>query len=209
MTYSTIRFEKTPGQTGQDLVMQGGTMGSAGAGVQREREERYRWDGRRFALFGTTYEKSDYLYFKIIDANAAMANQDYAGAIEIYKQALSDDTLKTWKKGQEQAERTGLRAFAAFRLYTCYLLKGDTAAANAAANDLKQTYASTGYAALAELFGKAYQSSKQLTTACGPVSDYVRKHPELLEPLNGFGYANTEFTAEDICPAGKRLDATP
>jgi hypothetical protein len=209
MTYSTIRFEQVSGRKSQDLVIKGGTLSMVNAGLQREREDRYRWDGNAYTLFSSAYDPSNYLYYKVVDADMAMNKRDYYGAIKLYKQALTDDSLKTWKEGKAKEERTGLRAFAAYRLYICYRFKGDTTSAEAVLNDLKQNYASTGYVALTELFAKTYKNQAQLASVSEQIGAYVYKHPELLEPVNGFGYANPGYTPDDFCPYNWALDGTP
>lgn len=97
MAYPTATIEDRDGDGVQELVMYGGTIGSVGAGPQRPRTEIYGWDGTAYRLSETIYDPSPYLYFKIRDANDALQRKEYAQALKLYRQALTDDTLKLWK----------------------------------------------------------------------------------------------------------------
>ena len=96
MSYATVKLIDSADKP-SELVMVGGTYGSVGAGLQRERAEVYRWDGKTYALGDTAYQPSDYLYFQMVDADRALKEGRYADALSLYRQVLTDGILKNWE----------------------------------------------------------------------------------------------------------------
>jgi hypothetical protein len=57
----------------------------------------------------------------------------------------------------------------------------------------------TPYPAAAQVFWHAYGQTGSEEAGCGQFTESARRQPALLEPLNGWGYANKEIKAEDLC----------
>ncbi len=103
---------------GEELVLEGGVYGSAGAGPQRARTEV--WGsvaGAPYTLLERTYADNDCLYFAVLDANEAflkLSNTDMTTVEQLYTKAATDPTLDVcWTHPDEEAE---LRSFSLFRL---------------------------------------------------------------------------------------------
>jgi len=159
------------------LRMYGGIVGSMGAGPQRARTEVYDWNGSLYALKETTYDESDFLYFKVLDANAAFSAGDYTRAIALYQEAIDNEDLRAWRDwdDQGQQEKDDLRAFARYRLVVVYVLVNDLANAEAVA---------------AAMDGKLYYYVNG--SSVGPLPP-VSFDSEALIPLSGAGYYNYLF----------------
>lgn len=209
MAYPDLAIKDTDGDGKQEIVLRGGVMGSVGAGLQRERAEIHAWRTDRYELVSTTYEPSPYLYFRVIDANAALAKGDYTQAIALYRQAIQDNSLLTWKQmlaedASKEAEiarqeRDGLRAFALFRLVQAQGFAEDEAGAKASLAELDQRYPASALGKAAGQYWQQFRASHDAAAACAAVQPVIEAHPEVLEPLNGYGYANQDFAAQDIC----------
>jgi|GEM_PF-389172 len=209
MAYPVLSLTDTNGDSKLEIVLKGGVIGSVGAGLQRERTEVYAWRNGQYELASTAYEPSPYLYFKIMDANEALAKGDYERAISLYHQALTDDELLAWKpmmaddKAKEaevaRKEIDGLRAFALFRLLQVQGLAGDKVAARQALADLHQRYPTSALGEAGDHYWQRFEASSDPVAACAEAQPIIEAHPEVLEPLNGYGYANPDFSAVDIC----------
>jgi len=199
LAYPDIRFEDRSGDGVQELVLYGGVIGSIGAGPQRARTEIYKWNGSAYALNETIFDPSNYLYFKIVDANAALLKGHYTEAITLYRQAIDDTRLETWLRAEERAE---LAPFARFRLVLAYALAGDVKRARAAKDELLARHASDIYAQVVKVFWDAYAPKQDVRAACQTVTRFAQSHPATTNVLSNYGYANPGFAAAEVCPVG-------
>jgi len=106
---------------GHDLLLSGGTVGSAGAGMaQRLRTDRYRWVDAAFRLVDRSYTPSPYAYHRLIDGivaetygRQADAAQAFREAAEPEREALHPDMVPPeWRERLAEA----VRRYATFRL---------------------------------------------------------------------------------------------
>jgi len=195
------RIEVREANGGRELVVHGNTYGSVGAGPQRAQTLIYRVQGGRLTLAETSYDASDLLYFKVLDANAALAAGRLDDAIGLYNQAISDGALKAsamMMNGMDAAQEIeALKSFARFRLVVAYAIRGDEVAASKA---VAQAQSAGGpFAPVAAAFWGAYSQSKSVDQGCVAVQASAEANPDLLGILNAFGYANPEFAAPDLC----------
>jgi hypothetical protein len=197
MSYAQAGFVDWDGDGVQDLVLQGGTIGSVGAGPQRERMESYKWDGRSYVLSETVYAPSNYLYFKVLDANQALLDGEYERAALLYREAIEDHTLQIWMEEQEREE---LAAFSRYRLSLSYLLMGEVGLAQDAREELLSAQPSDIYAQVANVLWDAYEQDGDLGAACERVGQFAANHPETASVLANYGYGNPTFTPEEVCP---------
>jgi hypothetical protein len=199
MPYADVKLENRDDDVALELVLHGGMIGSVGAGPQRARTEVYNWNGTYYVLSDTIHDESDFLYFKVLDANAALKAGDYTRAISLYQEAIENTDLRTWK-GPE--ERPDLVAFSRFRLALTYLLVKDEANADAMAQALQSQQPDHVYNQVTQVLLDYYTKEDTVTAACQAVTEFVYEHPEAVEVLNGFGYANPTFAPEQVCPIG-------
>jgi hypothetical protein len=199
MSYADAGFVDWDGDGVQDLVLQGGTIGSVGAGPQRERMESYKWDGSSYVLSDTVYAPSNYLYFKVLDANQALLDGEYERAVLLYREAIDDDTLQIW---MEEQEREDLAAFSRYRLALTYLLMGEVGLAQDAREELLNAQPDDIYAQVVNVLWDAYAQDGDLRAACERVGEFAATHPETASVLADYGYGNPTFTPQEVCPLG-------
>ncbi len=183
-----------------DLVLHGGIISSVGAGPQRAITEIYRWNGTAFTLAQTAVAPSNYLYFKVVDANALMLGKRYVDAIALYQEAITNPKLAAYGIPGEDVERADLHAFARFRLMVAYALLNDATHAQVARDDLLTQQPNHIYAQVAKLFWQAYLPQRRVAAGCSAVTTFARAHAEVADVLNHFGYANPAISANDVCP---------
>lgn len=184
--------------SGQEIIMHGGVIGSAGAGPQRAWTETYAsLKGAPYTLFEQAYEPSACLYHQILDANQAFDNwtkQGFDPAIDAYKAAIADKKAETC--GEIPDELATLRDFARFRLIVAYVGGGEAAKAEPIVSEIKQT----GLRGAAEVFMKSYKTTRSVLQACRDTTAYAKTTPAAWQFLADWGYANPSFKAEDLCP---------
>jgi hypothetical protein len=198
MSYVDPTFSDWDGDGVPELIMHGGTIGSVGAGPQRERTEVYKWDGVAYVLSQTVYDHSNYLYFKVLDANQALLNADYESAKALYREAIDSNYLVTW---MEESEREELSAFSRYRLSLTYLILGDVDQARSVRDELLAEQPDNIYAQVVTTLWQAYEDGASLLDACKQVGFFAAEHPETAGVLSAYGYGNPSFTPEEVCPA--------
>jgi LysM repeat protein len=207
MAYGEIELPEiaADGQ-GREIVLQGGVYGSVGAGPQRSRAEIWgSIDGAPYTLLERTYETSNCLYHKVLDANEALAQADgFDAARELYTEAVTNRLLtKCWQRTDELEE---LRSFSLFRLAVISAYAGDAAGAAENIDQLVAAYPDADFTALGRAWLEAFNATGDVVAACAAATAFAEANPATYESLSDYGYANPTFTAADLCPV---LDVAP
>lgn len=203
MAYAEVKLDEVSevGQ-GREIVLQGGEYGSVGAGPQRERTEIWgSVDGAPYTLLERIYAASNCLYFKVLDANEALAQYPELGlakARELYTEAITNRTLV--KCGQRSNELNELRSFSLFRLAVIHGYENAPALAAEVVEQLRSVFPDSPFTPLAESWFEAYEASGDAAAACAVATAYAETYPEAHQALSDYGYANPTFTAADLCP---------
>jgi hypothetical protein len=209
---SEIEFLDLDADGIQEIRIPAGTISSVGAGPQRDSVLTYDWDGTGFALTNTRNAPSDYLYFAVVDADAAYAAGDSARATFIYRKAAEDTSLKDWKEelGTGARDRDELVPYARFRLYLTQMTLLPTTDVDTAPTlvgsieALVGEYPNSLHAQAAQRFGDAYR--RQNTPAAGFAAGCVAFTSFLEERRSEFdadwdyGYANPRPEPDQLCP---------
>jgi hypothetical protein len=203
-TWTPEQFVQLPGDMsismprvsldGQEILLQGGTVASAGAGLaQRERVDRYRWAEGQFRLVDQKYAPSAFAYHRAQDGVVAEgykkwdeARTAYGEALDANREILPPDFLPPeWRARLGDA----VHAFARFRLGALLMQQGKAAEA-------KQVLEAAGgpYAGLS----KALLKAGDRKAGCEAANAWAGANPEFLQALNSpYGYATPHWT--DLC----------
>lgn len=210
MAYAAVVLEDRleEGQ-GQEIVLDGGIYGSAGAGPQRSRTETWAsLGGAPYVLVDTVYEASNCIYHAVLDANAAFMQLPDTSLLELeelYTRAATDPSLTTcWTRENEEAE---LRSFALFRLALVAAMQGLPDTAGDLVASISTIYSDTAYAGVGETWLAAYQESGSVADACAVVNDYAAQNPAAYEALADYGFANPTFGPDDVCPVVRSAES--
>lgn len=200
ISYSQTRLEDQTGDGILDVILAGGYQGSVGAGPQRGRAETYSWDGSALVLTATSYEETDFRYFKLLDANIAFEAQDYATATTLYREARDSTTLLPtgWPQDDER-ETSAAQKYAATRLVLIALLSGDVSQARTEAAALQQLFPTSDFNALVETMITTYDQTQDITQVCAAARAAI-PYASLTAPLDYMGYSNPELTPPTLCP---------
>ena len=196
METADLTFEE--GADGSRLIiLHGGSFGSAGAGPQRTRTEVYVFDGASYELRETTFDPTDVLYFRILEADALFATGNIDLAAGMYRDLVADEALV--ETGFHETERDELSAYALFRQALSILATdGNAGVALDVLAQARLDYPDAVNTGLALAFEDAPDVG--VAVACQAVREHIAANADAFQAVWEYGYANPAFDAERVCP---------
>jgi hypothetical protein len=216
------RFEDLDGDGVRELLVYfgvGSGYSECGMYPSRATTAIWRWDGEHYVLEREDPEPPKYRYQAVEDGDRLTALGFLEEAIVSYQRAVSDRNLKTgtpqyWRiadqpnycqlgplptPGAEEGPR--LEAYAMYRLMLARVALGQSEAAEAAYNALRDRFPvgqpGHPYAEMAETFWLRLQASADLAVACDIAVIFAAAHADQI--LDPFGYGSDQ-QPEDLCP---------
>lgn len=184
-----------------DLLINGGTLGSAGAGIVRPRTEIWSWDGTAVTLADTQLDPTEYRHHVLYEANDLMAAGDLDGALLLYETAINDGALRTQPFNAGEAETDdAIRQFAAFRLILIDAIRGDAERAAARLAWLQETYPDSAAALAGGRVVDSLGDGPELELICEQIEAELGALENPTGPLADMGFGNPSLTAADFCP---------
>lgn len=197
-----VRVEDTTGDGRLEIIIHGGTYGSAGAGPNRASTFTYTLSEQGYVLLSQEPDLPQLYYFFLVDANYRLVAGDYEGAIALYASSYS-----SWDAIFSDYDDDHQHAFAEFQLMLAYLLLGDEEMAARWANT--GAYPDQLYSEVKLIFWDVYQESHDWTAAAEAARKRVRLAGVSRAQLTSWvGYANTALTLDDICPCADCLQGS-
>ncbi|MEJ2149266.1 MAG: VCBS repeat-containing protein [Chloroflexota bacterium] len=187
-----------------EVVVDTGYIGSVGAGVQRTFRDVYAWDGEAYVRASREVTSSQHPIHLINDADALLVEGRYEEAITLYLRSYTDDSLdRTFSP--YMGWQTDLESYARYKTMLADVMLGDREAAQDVYDQLQADFpdelAAGGlYAAYARRFWDNYTVTLDVGAACGAVVAPITENDMSNNPVNQFGYANTFYQPEDMCP---------
>ncbi|HSM55231.1 MAG TPA: hypothetical protein VK879_03670 [Candidatus Sulfomarinibacteraceae bacterium] len=186
-----------------DLVISGGMIGSAGAGIQRPRVEVWAWDGSAISRDSQEWADTGYRFHTLYNANYDFSQEDYDLAAQKYEAAIVDPNLEDVEGFSAPASevRDNVRQFAAFRLSLLPLTRGDITESSRWRTWLQDEYPHAPLTEAAHLLYSRWEANgNDLVDACAAVTEYLDAQSNPTGPLTDMGYANPSLTADEVCP---------
>lgn len=186
-----------------DLVIHGGIVGSAGAGLQRARTEVWSWDGEAITLSDLEWDETNVRVHWLYNANYDFQEEAYDRARMRYEAVIVNAGLEDIEglAGSAQEVRDAAQQFAAFRLSLLPLMRGDITESTRWRNWLQEQYADAPISNAAQrLFTEWESNGNNLAAACSAVGQYLATTSNPTGPLTDMGYNNPSLTAETVCP---------
>jgi hypothetical protein len=201
MSYAEPEIKDATGDGLVDLVVRGGWIGSAGAGIHRGRVETWSWDGQAVTLAESAWIDANYRFHRLYDATEALAAGEVETARQLYEQVIQDESLEDteWAYSADEI-RDATRQFAAFRLVWSGLRAGDRSAAGTWLDWMQQTYPMAPLTGAAATLLVEWDRDGNLALACTAVTRLLAQAEKPTGPLADMGYANPYLAAEDVCP---------
>lgn len=199
--------ENPPGSGVYDLVVQGGEIGSVGAGAQRTTVRTWTYNGNAggWEVASDVLQPSNYRIHALQDAVAANRQGDVTRALALYQRIYWDNPpLNDYI--DPVVEKANLAGFAGYQLVAIYAGQGETEKVKSTIELLSQRFptgtAQHVYVEMAQVYLDAL-SQGEVGSACRAAQAYASEHAaQVLDPLGPqtFGYANRAFEPADVCP---------
>jgi hypothetical protein len=197
---------------------------------QRQRTISYSWNGKSFVEVSNEFTTPKYRFQSIQDADAAVIAGKYEKAIELYNEAISNDTLAWWSPErftyeqhignpvimfietpssiptEDLTEYPRLAAYAYYRIMLLHLVQQQESEAEITYNTLQEKFDSDQYGQpyveMATAFWNAYQPTYKMYNGCAAAIKYAAEHPEILTPLGSdyHGWQSHTYVPADVCP---------
>ncbi len=186
-----------------EIQFHGGIIGSAGAGLQRQRTEIYRFNeaNGRFQLAERIPDPDDHPYYLVLDAHAALSQDDPDLAYDLATNALAHIA----------AFRNDVRDFMFLDDWSVPRIAGlghlqrlmvaslnDDMSAMLIERDTIIPYNVPIYAEAAQAYIDVYEETADPVAACIEMDAVLQADPDQSDPFDWFGY-NTE-RLESYCP---------
>jgi hypothetical protein len=187
-----------------EMVVDTGYIGSVGAGVQRTFRDVYAWDGEAYVRASREVTSTQHPIHLINDADALLVQGHYEDAIALYLRSYTDDSLdRTFSP--YMGWQIDLESYARYKTVLADVMLGDQEAAQSVYDQLQADFpdelAAGGlYSAYARRFWDNYTVTLDVGAACGAVVAPITEDDMYDNPVNQFGYANTYYQPEDMCP---------
>ena len=210
--YTTYTFTDHTGDGLLDIVMHGGMYGSVGAGLQRPRTQVFAWRDGAYRLIEETPAPDEHPYFKMLDANAALANGEWDAALDLalavvdYPGIYEDDgwlTTEAWAR---------IVGYATLEAMFVYAQQDDVEAMRQVHTNLiarsynapNDPYPGAGWYAL-----EVYESTGDALAACLAAENFIAAHAEDAAFFEWYGYGTERLTVDRICPLDRVAEEGP
>ncbi len=187
-------------QTGDgvpDISVMGGTFSTVGAEPQREFAWVFSGAGGIVRQVSRVGVPSEWLVWRLLDANDAFDRQDWSAAVNLYRDVVNDPSLREFAPFANEAGE--LRALANLRTSLALSISGDSVGSQTAAQALSGgtgIVANAGGAYLASL-----ASGAGAVAACNAFNDaFAARTGEWDDFWSNYGFAVPQVLAADLCP---------
>ena len=198
--YPSFSLEERDSDEATEIVVDGGAIGSVGAGPQRTFRYIYDWNGTVYTQAEVEQTSPSHPVHVVIDADDLLLKGDLDAALAEYERSYTDESLDLFG-GEDVWPLDALEAYARYRRVLIHLLQGDLSAAQAENSTLQAEFSGTDGADLAQTLLEAYEvNGEQIEPACEAVVASIPADWQANTPLNQFGYANTYYEPSDMCP---------
>lgn len=196
----------------------------------RNKRTHYDWNGQNYIPAHYEFSTPVFRFQAVQDGDLAVGQGEFDKALKLYQDAIFSDQLKAYSpeirknlqtewfshlgEGKtvptpyppDSTEYPRLAAYAYFRITLLHILQGHESDAGTVYQTLQQKFPEGNpgfpYAEMAAAFWNEYQSSRDMTAACGMAVEYAAAHSDILIPLGSdyHGMQSHTYQPEDVCP---------
>jgi hypothetical protein len=201
-SYTELTVDDRDGDGAQELVMHGGTYGSAGAGLQRPHTLVFDWVDGAYRLVEDIPDPSDHPYYLMMDANTALQNGHWDRALELAERALDNPDFSDTMFPVEEADRRRILTYAAVEAMLVQAQRGDLQAMEAALDRVRKFafYQPNPYSEAAERLLAVYRDTGDVEAACAAVEEVITAQAGEAVFFQQYGYNTERLTVDQVCP---------
>ena len=199
---AVLTIEDRHGDGALEFIMHGGIIGSVGAGLQRPYTWVFAWEDGAYRLVEDIPDPSDHPYYLMLDANAALVEQDWDRALELASQVVSDPDFDELMAPIEEVDKRRIVSYAAVQAMLVHAQRDDVAAMEAVLDQaLSHGFVEPNiYTEAAERLLDVYRETADPVQACSAMQDVVAERPDEAVFFQRYGYNTERITVDQICP---------
>ena len=200
--YTELSIEDRDSDEALEFIMHGGMIGSVGAGLQRPRTLVFDWQDGAYRLVEDVPDPSDHPYYLMLDANTALAREEWERALELAEQAVDNPDFEASMVPVEAVDKQRIISYAAAEAMLVYAYRDDPARMEAVLRRaLEQDAVQPNiYTEAAERLLVVYGETGDPLEACAGMEAVVAQRPGEAVFFQWYGYNTTRLTVDDICP---------
>ena len=202
MTYAEHSIIDVNGDGRDELVLEGGWVGSGGSGFQRERTEIWGWTRTGVGLVDLIWHPTELSLHLLREAGDLIDLRRYDEATELFEELVGRIASEDEEKVGE-ADAYHVAFFSAFRLAHLGYVQQNGEIVLQWVDWMAQTDPTHPISAAGLILLEHWEHSS-VEDACSVVLDHLKLVDgiEVFLPIE-YGYANPPFELDDLCPATK------
>lgn len=204
--YADLTIEDRDDDGILEFAMTGGTSGSAGAGLQRRHTLIFDWQDGAYRRVEDIPSPSDHPYYLMVDANAALADEDDSRALDLAMQAIENPTFEETMAPVEPLDKARILSYAAVEAMLAHALSGDLEAMEVVLERARSMPEVTEnvYLDAAQALLDVYRETDDPVSACAAMEDLIVEQAEPPVFFQWYGYGTERLRVDQVCP----LDAS-
>lgn len=183
-----------------ELTAQINPPGTAASGPPRSVVDTWDWNGVDYLLARREEIGARYRIHAVYDADDLFRAGEIREGILAYDAMRKDSSLQAWTV---PSETEILRAYAAYRIVIGYARvrsgRADTWLGVLQSENPPGT-PGNGFAVAGQAFMDNYRATSDMRAACAQSISTAAAQPNVLGPLNSYGFNNRAYTLNDLCP---------
>lgn len=208
--YTDVTIEDRDDDGVLEFVLYGGTFGSVGAGLQRQRTLIFDWVEGAYRLVADIPDPSDHAYYLMLDANQALRDGDLDRALSLATQAVEEPSFEEPMGPVEEVDQRRIISFAAVEAMLVHALRDDVDGMEAVLSRAREhaVVMDNIYTDAAERLIEVYRETGDAVQACSAMEDVVAADPDEAVFFQWYGYGTERMTLDDVCPLDAPSEGT-
>jgi len=211
-----LKFEDRDGDGTEEIVIHGGTIASAGAGMQRQYTQIYTYQiytyrEGEYHLIKTIGDPSTNIYYLMLDANKALKENNLTDALKLATQALQNPNsgVSSDEYGDEygyvnERDQVRILSYVAIEAMLVYLKQSppDLNSVNSLLQEITQKYNKfdNPYINASQILRDTYLTTGDIQKACQAMENEILKAGDNAEFLHWYGYNTEKLDLKNLCP---------
>jgi hypothetical protein len=200
--YTDLTIEDRDGDGVVEFTMHGGTFGSVGAGLQRQHTLVFDWQNGAYRLVADVPDPSDHPYYRMLDANTALAEGNWERALDLATRALNNPNFEETMAPVEDVDKRRIISYAAVEAMLVHAHRGDVAQMEAVLDQVRSYdfMEPNVYTEAAERLLEAYGETGDVVEACAAMESVLAQRPDEAVFFQWYGYNTARITVDQVCP---------
>lgn len=200
---SQVALVDRDGDEVKEIVMYGGVGSTLGAGLQRKHTLVYAWQEGRYHLVENIPDPDPHIYFRMLDANAALAERDLDRALELAMGVITRPVVELQREAfvDEWAE-VRIVSYAAIEAMLVHALRHEPGVMEGLLREIETKYdrLDNPYTEAGRRLWQTYQATQDPLAACEAVERTVQEQLDRARFFRYYSYNTERLPLQRVCP---------